>query len=433
MLKKALLPIALLTLSLFTAADALYDTRTDPDFNRAFIKPSIVTLQPGLQQRFKAVMMATHLAPAAAPEKVIWSVNNIPGGNKQIGTIDPNGIYTAPAKAPTPHEIHICAEVPQANNRFLFATVLMDGPQPAYKLVNTWAEPIRSSSEKHNGTNHLYTPHGIGLDKDGNLLVADQNGIVTRFTPNGRYLGQIGLGKGSKPGQFTEARVVTSDYLGNIWVTDSKGDRPRIQVFSHDGKFLRIFAEKGIGPGQILRAHGMGFDSRHRLFVSDVDNFRVSVYAYDGEFLYNWGKPGIHPGEFNAPHGLVVDPSGDIFVSGYYGPTQKFDPNGHYLFAFAHGDPPDAPVFFHTMVGDKWGNIYLMVRNKEGGQGELQKTTTGKKISIMKFNNNGDFITAWSLSEPDHRESWAVVADDGTVYSLFRGETHQGVQAFMPQ
>jgi hypothetical protein len=130
---------------------------------------------------------------------------------------------------------------------------------------------------------------------------------------------------------------------------------------------------------------------------------------------------------------LVVDPSGDVFVSGYYGPAQKFDPNGKFLFAFAHGDPPDGPVYFHTIVGDKWGNVYLMVRNKEGGQGELQKKATDKTLSIMKYNNNGDYITGWSLSEPDHRESWSVVADDGTVYSLFKGETHMGVQTFVPQ
>jgi hypothetical protein len=51
----------------------------------------------------------------------------------------------------------------------------------------------------------------------------------------------------------------------------------------------------------------------------------------------------------------------------------------------------------------------------------------------MKFNNNGDYVVGWSLSEPDHRESWAVVADDGAVYSLFKGETHMGVQTFVPQ
>jgi len=427
-----ILPIALIGLSVVAAPAAA--AKTDPDFRRAIIKPSLVRLEPGAQQQFKVVMLATYLNAASAPQEVIWSVNGIPGGNKEFGTIDPNGIYTAPKKPPTPCEVHIGAETLEAANRYLFATVLMG--EPSYKLIHIWSQQIKSEQaelEEGKSTGELKKPHGICLDRQGNLLIADQAGWVMRFTNKGKYLGDIGSGRGSDPGEFTEPRAVQVDVHGHIWVTDSKGDRPRIQMFTHDGEFVRIFAEKGIGPGQIHRAHGIGLDARQRLFVTDVDNFRINVYSHDGQFLYSWGQPGLDAGEFNAPHGLVVDPSGDVFVSGYYGPTQKFDPNGKFLFAFAHGDPPDGPVYFHTMVGDKWGNIYLMVRNKEGGQGELQKQTTGRLLSILKFNNNGDYIIGWSLSEPDHRESWSVVADDGTVYSLFRGETNMGVQTFVPQ
>lgn len=428
-MKKTHFPIGLLIVMIYLSAFAgpIVATETDPHFRRAIIKPSLVRLKPCGQQQFKVIKLATYLMATSAPDKVKWSVNNILGGNRRGGTIDPNGLYTAPKKAPKPHEIHICAEVEDSANRYLFATVLMGSPDPSYEMVHTWSEPA-------DDPNYLKNPHGICLDKAGNLLIAEhEDSRILRFTPEGEFLGEIGRGKGTEPGQFTKPRVVQTDAEGNIWVSDSKGDRPRIQMFTHDGEFVQIFAEKGIGPGQIHRTHGMGFDCRQRLFVTDVDNFRVNVYSRSGEFLYSWGKPGLHAGEFNAPHGLVVDPSGDIFVSGYYGPTQKFDPNGNFLFAFAHGDPPDGPVYFHTVVGDKWGNVYLMVRNKEGYGGQLQKSTTGKKISIMKYNNNGDFITAWSLSKPDHEESWAVVADDGTVYSLFKGEKRIGVQVFAPQ
>jgi sugar lactone lactonase YvrE len=426
-------------ISLICAAGSrAHATKTDADFRRAIIKPSVVRLEPGGQQKFRAIMLATYLMAAQAPKEVIWSVNGIAGGNKQSGTIDADGVYRAPGKTPKLREIHIGAEVKEASNRYLFATVLMG--EPSYKLVHTWAEEIKEEKESKEEDSQdaelpmkLAKPHGICLDKDGNLLIADQAGRVLRYTTEGKCLGNIGLGKGGDPGEFTEARVVEIDLHGHIWVTDSKGDRPRVQMFSHEGEFVRIFAEKGIGPGQIHRAHGMGFDSQQRLFVVDVDNFRVSIYSHDGEFLSSWGQAGLDPGRFNAPHGLVVDPSDDVFVSGYYGPAQKFDAEGRFLFAFAHGDPPDGSVYFHTIVGDRWGNVYLMVRNKEGGQGELQKNATGKMISIAKYNNNGDHIVGWSLSEPDHRESWSVVADDGTVYILFKGETHMGVQTFVPQ
>lgn len=157
---------------------------------------------------------------------------------------------------------------------------------------------------------------------------------LVRLAPGG-----IGLGRGSEAGQFADPRFATVDSGGKIYVTDVKGDRPRIQVFDRNGKFLKIFAEKGTGLGQILRGYGLSFDRTDRLFVTDVDNMRVSAFAPDGTFLFHWGKDGIKPGDFNVPHGLFMDSNDDVFVNGYYGPTQKFTFDGRFLLAFAYGDP----------------------------------------------------------------------------------------------
>jgi sugar lactone lactonase YvrE len=390
--------------SLFAASAD--NTEPDRDYRRATIKPTLVRLEPRQQQKFKIVLSAPYLRPAYIAEKVKWSVNDIPGGSKKLGTISKDGLYRAPAKPPKPHEIHICAEAEASNNRYLWATVLIGNPDPPYKLIRTWPEPKDSPK-------YFSDPHGIGLDKDGNLLIADrENSRLMRFTPQGKFLEDIGSGSGSEPGTFSEPRVVLTDFKGRIWVSDGKSDEPRIQAFTADGKFIRWFAHKGVLPGQLLRAHGMGFDSRQRLFVVDVDNFRVNVYSEQGEFLYSWGKPGLQLGKFNAPHGLAVDPSDDVFVSNYYGPTQKFDPNGNLLLAFAYGDPPDGPVGFHSIAGDRWGNVYITARSK-----------------IVKYNNNGDYITAWSMANPDDSPVWFAIDDDGIVYCLFK----RGVQVFAPQ
>ena len=190
--------------------------------------------------------------------------------------------------------------------------------------------------------------------------------------------------------------------------------------------------EFGQVSGMLLRAHGMGFDSEGRLFVVDVDNFRVNLYAHDGEFLRSWGRAGVNMGELNAPHGLFVDPSGDVFVTSYYGPTQKFDPEGHLLAAFAYADPPDGPVNFHAVVGDRWGDVYLMVRTLSTPGARAPGGEERQKIDFVKLNNSGDYVTAWALSEPDRHGAWAVVDDDGTVYALFRDETHAGIEIFAP-
>jgi hypothetical protein len=199
---------------------------------------------------------------------------------------------------------------------------------------------------------------------------------------------------------------------------------PRLQVFSADGEFSRILGDKGTAPGMLLRAHGMQFDRQQRLFVVDVDNARVSVYDRTGKFLFDWGKDGLYPGELNAAHGLFIDPSGDVFISGYYGPVQKFTADGKFLGAFGYGEPPDGPVHFHAIGGDRWGNVYVTVRNL----GHLPN-----EVSIVKYNNNGDFVTSWRLSNADREVNWVTTDDRGLVYAIYDSKSHVGVEVFQPQ
>lgn len=402
--------------------------QTLPKNRRATIEPSLVNVAPGGGQSFKIILSATRLMAAALPKEVKWAVNDLPGGNDKVGTITADGRYRAPAVAPSPREVHICAEVPEATNRYLRATVIVGEGQPVYKPCGYWTEPVIPDKGR---TEHLVDPHGIGVAADGTILVADTKGNqVVRFSPEGKYLGKIGTGDGSEPGQFTEPRIVTTDPQGRIYVSDSKGDRPRIQIFNPQGEFLHIFAEKGMRPGMILRSHGLSLDPQGRLFVIDVDNMRVSIYDRDNQHLRDWGREGLWPGELNAPHGIFADKNSDVFVNGYYGPIAKFNSEGDYVLSFCFPDPPDGPVYFHNMTGDRWGNVYVSVRSKGGYQGALQKG--GKTISLVKYNNNGTFVTGWGLTGV-HGESSAVVDAQGRVFCLFKGEKEVGVEIFQEE
>lgn len=393
---------------------------------RATIHPSIVTLEPSQQQWFKVVREATRLNAAEWLQDAEWSVNGVPGGNGECGTIAEDGTYTAPATMPPVREVVICARVTAVANPRLWATVLFNAPGPPYALVKSWGEP-RDNAE------HFVDPHCVALDKDGNILIADYMGsMVSRFNPDGEFLGLIGEGTGEAPGKVTMPRVVATDPNGLIFVSDQKSDKPRIQVFTHEGTFQRIFAPKGTGAGHILRAHGLGFDQDLNLHVVDVDNMRVNVYAHDGTFIRSWGRDGDRADEFNAPHGLVVDPNNDVFVSGYYGTCKKFDRNGNFLFAFAQANPPDGAVYIHSASGDKWGNVYLMVRGARGYGGEIEQRQESIP-SIMKFNNNGDHVASITLKASGHKENWATVDDEGRIYAVYESNEAFGVQIYEPQ
>jgi hypothetical protein len=340
------------------------------------------------------------------------------GGSAEFGFIDSSGLYRAPARIPAPREVRIGAEVEGVANRYVWATVTMGPSQPAYRLVRSWGEPMEKLER-------LRSPHGVTIGRNGEVIVVDEGSHrVIRYSPEGNFLGEVGYGPGREPGQFTKPRHSAVDAAGRIWVSDEKSDRPRLQAFSPDGEFSRILGEKGTAPGQLLRAHGMQFDRRGRLFVVDVDNARVNVYDANGKFLFDWGKDGLYPGELNAAHGLFLDPSADVFISGYYGPVQKFTAEGKFLRAFGYGEPPDGPVHFHAMGGDRWGNVYVAVRNL----GHRPNT-----ISIVKYNNNGDFVTSWRLSQPDREVNWVTADSRGLVYAVYDSKSHAGVEVYQPE
>jgi sugar lactone lactonase YvrE len=390
---------------------------------RASIRPSLVHLQPSETQSFKIIRMATPLQPATLAEDVTWSVNDIPGGNDVFGTIDADGTYRAPKSVPSPPEIHIIGDVTGVSNRRLFATVLMESDRPMYEMIVEFSEPLADAKYFNN-------PHCVTLDIDGNLLIADYDGSrVLRFTPEGKYLGDLGRGNGEGPGQVHLPRVVLVDNKGDIYVSDLKQFGPRVQVFSNDGEYLYSFAEKGTGPGEVLRAHGLAFDSKNRLFLVDVDAMRINVYTHEGEFLRTWGQDGPYLRDFNAPHGLVIDPNDDVFVSSYYGSIQKFTSDGEYLYQVAKADPPDGSVYVHSICGDRWGNLYAMVRGQRGYGGEVE-VSKGKVVSLEKHNNNGDFVAGISLTVKAHAENWAYVDARDNLYFIYRGADTAGFEIF---
>src|SRR5262249_60855614 len=98
---------------------------------------------------------------------------------------------------------------------------------------------------------------------------------------------------------------------GNFSTSEVQGEaKPntwRIMVSTGDGKFVKTFASRGPGDGQLRSPHAIAFDSQDRLYVADRGNSRVVVFDKDGKFLAAWKQ-------FGRPSGAAVDKNDMLYV-----------------------------------------------------------------------------------------------------------------------
>jgi len=172
------------------------------------------------------------------------------------------------------------------------------------------------------GAGLFVEPHQAAIDKQGNLWVADatpkgNKGMqVTKLSPAGQVLLKLG-----KPGQgagqkgldiFDSPTGVAVASSGDVYISEGHGEtninNSRIMVFSKDGNFIKTFATRGSGDGQLASPHAIAFDSQDHLYVADRSNSRVVVFDKDGKFLAAWKQ-------FGRPSGIAVDKSDMLYVA----------------------------------------------------------------------------------------------------------------------
>jgi DNA-binding beta-propeller fold protein YncE len=184
------------------------------------------------------------------------------------------------------------------------------------------------------GAGMMIFPHGIHVDRDGNVWVTDGQDNVPRrapgaaadaplppspaklighqvfkFSPEGKLLLTLGKAGGNQPGQpadagsFYQPNDVITYPNGDILVAEGHGaTHARLSRFDRNGKFLREFGKRGAGPeGEFDQPHGLAFDSKGRLFVADRSNNRIQILdAESYKTLDTWYQ-------FSRLSGIFID------------------------------------------------------------------------------------------------------------------------------
>ena len=185
------------------------------------------------------------------------------------------------------------------------------------------------------GKGLMITPHGIHVDPQGNVWIADFAGNkegtkghqVHKFSPKGEKLLSLGIaGKpGNADGQFNQPNDVVTGPDGSIYVIErcfqnscAGRTEPSILKYDANGTLLKAF-----GAGLFVFPHGSTLDGEGNLWVTDAggaDGKGHQVLKFDasGNVVMRLGRAGISgstPGLFDQPTDVVVAANGDIFVT----------------------------------------------------------------------------------------------------------------------
>ena len=175
------------------------------------------------------------------------------------------------------------------------------------------------------GAGMFIRPHGIHIDRDGNIWVTDGEGPdgkdprrngkghqVFKMNQDGKVLMTLGKAgvAGDGPDTFNMPSAVLIAPNGDIFVGDGHGgdSNARMLKFSKDGKLIKTWGKRGGAPGDFATPHTLAMDSRGRLFVGDRENNRVQIFDQDGKFIEEWKQ-------FGRPSGIFIDRNDMLYVA----------------------------------------------------------------------------------------------------------------------
>ena len=138
-------------------------------------------------------------------------------------------------------------------------------------LLKSWGEPGSGAGEFH-------IPHGVGVDEQGRVYVADrENDRVQVFDTEGKLLSiwnDISRPDGLcvRDGKVYVAELGHLMYVDNVLYTPKEDDQwSRMRVFDTEGHELARFGTaEGWREGNLFAAHGVNLDRHGNLYIAET-------------------------------------------------------------------------------------------------------------------------------------------------------------------
>lgn len=191
------------------------------------------------------------------------------------------------------------------------------------------------------GAGMLQSPHGIHIDKDGNVWIVDcactgagggggrggRGGAagatpapaptvghqIYKFSPDGKLLMTLGKPGGGRDAEyFWQPNDVLTAPNGDIYVVEGHSSNAqasgRLYKFDKTGKLITTLGKWGKGDGEYDQPHALAMDSKGRLFVADRGNNRLMIYDQNLKLLDTWYQ-------FSRISGLFIDKDDNIYAA----------------------------------------------------------------------------------------------------------------------
>jgi peptidylamidoglycolate lyase len=187
---------------------------------------------------------------------------------------------------------------------------------------------LGEASVSGNDSVHFNKPTDIAIRNDGSFYVSDGygNSRIVKFSAKGEYLFEWGK-KGDRESEFKIPHGISLDSNGNVYVADR--ENKRIQVFNSNGKFIKQYSDNTFGA-----ICSVAFDkTRSKLFAVDDFTFLklkhrgsdIFIFDTTGKVQTRFGRSGSYQGSTSWNHDLIVDKEGNIYIGDILGNTiQKF-------------------------------------------------------------------------------------------------------------
>ena len=256
--------------------------------------------------------------------------------------------------------------------------------------------PVLKFGKKGNGNGTLESPHGVAIDNDGVLYVADQgNRLIQKFSGKGEFLSQFSVNGHNEDCTTLDVALDLNNGLiyctDIVYVNDDYSAGNNMLVFNLDGNLQHIHNLGGVSyPISIaINSHG-------GIFISDIT--KKCIYKVDKE-----GNTLFHVGDFAYPsHITIADDDSIIVLDNKRECIYIFNPDGSIRHKFGSSGSGKG------QLKEPWGVA-------TDGENILVADGGNKRIQVFKMDGTFVSIIA-SDDDPLQDPTGLAVTKDGYVY-----------------